>query len=102
MFTGLVLSAVLLQLITGAGLAGTYMPGLKTLTDHLEGTAQARATAFYAACFGVGSSVSIFVCGYLGREVGWQAAFLFGAAAPVVDSPSMADRRDSARPYFLR
>ncbi len=77
-------SALLCQFLIGAGLGGTYMPGLKTLTDHLEGTAQARATAFYAACFGVGSSVSIFVCGYAGREFGWQAAFLFGAVAPVV------------------
>lgn len=77
-------TALLFQFLIGAGLGGTYMPGLKTLTDHLEGTSQARATAFYAACFGVGSSVSIFVCGYLGGAVGWQAAFLFGAAAPVV------------------
>ncbi len=77
-------SALLCQFLIGAGLGGTYMPGLKTLTDHLEGTSQARATAFYAACFGVGSSVSIFVCGYLGRVFGWQAAFLFGAVAPVV------------------
>jgi MFS family permease len=77
-------SALLCQFLIGAGLGGTYMPGLKTLTDPLEGTAQARATAFYAACFGVGSSASIFVCGYLGREYGWQSAFLFGAVAPVV------------------
>lgn len=77
-------TALLCQFLIGAGLSGTYMPGLKTLTDHLQGTAQARATAFYAASFGVGSSTSIFVCGYLGREYGWQAAFLFGAAGPVI------------------
>jgi MFS family permease len=77
-------SALLCQFLIGAGLGGTYMPGLKTLTDPLQGTAQARATAFYAACFGVASSVSIFVCGYLGNTLGWQAAFLFGAAAPVI------------------
>jgi MFS family permease len=77
-------SALLFQFLIGAGLGGTYMPGLKTLTDHLEGTSQARATAFYAACFGVGSSVSIFGCGYLGGAFGWKAAFLFGAIAPVV------------------
>ena len=76
-------TALLCQFLIGAGLGGTYMPGLKTLTDHLEGTAQARATAFYAACFGVGSSVSIFTCGYLGREFGWQAAFMFGTVGPL-------------------
>ncbi len=77
-------TALVCQFLIGAGLGGTYMPGLKTLTDHLQGTAQARATAFYAACFGVGSSVSIFACGYLGSTLGWKAAFLFGAVAPVV------------------
>src|SRR4051812_13367387 len=38
-------SASFFQFVIGAGLAGTYMPGLKTLTDHLEGKAQSRATA---------------------------------------------------------
>src|SRR3990172_3939184 len=36
-------SALVFQFLIGAGLAGTYMPGLKTLTDHLEGKAQPRA-----------------------------------------------------------
>ncbi len=77
-------TALLCQFLIGAGLGGTYMPGLKTLTDHLEGTSQARATAFYAACFGVGSSVSIFICGYLGSAFGWKTAFIFGIAGPVL------------------
>lgn len=77
-------SALACQFLIGAGLGGTYMPGLKTLTDHLSGTAQARATAFYAACFGVGSSVSIFVCGYLGSKYGWQTAFMFGTVGPLI------------------
>ena len=77
-------SALACQFLIGAGLGGMYMPGMKTLTDQLEGKAQACATAFYAACFGVASSVSIFVCGWLGREFGWQAAFMFGAAGPLL------------------
>ena len=77
-------SAMLCQFLIGAGMGGTYMPGLKTLTDPLTGVAQARATAFYNACFGVGSSTSIFVGGYLGHNHGWHTAFLFGAVAPVV------------------
>lgn len=77
-------SALLFQFIIGAGLGGTYMPGLKTLTDQLQGAAQARATAFYAACFGVGSSASILVSGWLGQYSGWQSAFIFGAIAPLI------------------
>ena len=77
-------SASFFQFLIGAGLAGTYMPGLKTLTDHLEGKAQSRATAFYTAGFGLGSSISIVLSGKLGAVFGWQWAFVFGAIGPVL------------------
>ena len=77
-------SAALFQFLIGAGLAGTYMPGLKTLTDHLEGKAQSRATAFYTAGFGLGSSISIVLSGKIGAVFGWQWAFAFGAIGPVL------------------
>lgn len=79
-----ILSALVFQFLIGAGLAGTYMPGLKTLTDQLEGTAQARSTGFYTASFGIGSTISILVCGKLGAAYGWQAAFTFGAIGPLL------------------
>ena len=47
-------SALLFRGITGLGLAGVYMPGLKILSDRLEGHAQARATVLYTASFIVG------------------------------------------------
>ena len=84
LFADGLLSAAFFQLLIGAGLAGTYMPGLKTLTDHLEGKAQSRATAFYTAAFGLGSSISILVSGKLGAAFGWQSAFVFGAVGPVL------------------
>lgn len=77
-------SAAAAQFLIGAALGGTYMPGLKALTDHLEGAAQSRATAFYTASFGLGSTVSILVAGKLGATLGWQWAFWFGAAGPVL------------------
>jgi MFS family permease len=77
-------TALFFQMLIGAGLAGTYMPGLKTLTDQLEGRAQSRGTAFYVACFGVGSSLSIVACGHIGAMYGWKPAFWFGALGPVL------------------
>ena len=77
-------SALLFQFLIGFGLGGTYMPGLKTLTDHLEGKVQSRATAFYTASFGIGSSISIAVCGKLGATLGWQWAFAYGAIGPLL------------------
>ncbi len=77
-------SAALAQFLIGAALGGTYMPGLKALTDHLEGNAQSRATAFYTASFGLGSTVSILVAGKLGAGQDWQWAFWFGAIGPLL------------------
>lgn len=77
-------SAAFAQFLIGAALGGTYMPGLKALTDHLEGAAQSRATAFYTASFGVGSTISILVAGKIGATIDWQWAFWFGAIGPVL------------------
>lgn len=76
-------SALFFQFLIGAGLGGSYMPGLKMLADQLEGPAQSRAVGFYTASFGVGSTLSILFCGWIGAAWGWQAAFAYGAVGPV-------------------
>ena len=78
------MTALVCQFLIGAGLAGTYMPGLKVLADQLEGTVQSRATGFYTGSFGVGSTISILTCGHLAGALGWQAAFVFGAIGPLL------------------
>ena len=77
-------TALVFQFLIGAGLGGTYMPGLKVLADHLEGAVQSRAVGFYTASFGIGSTLSILICGWIGASIGWQAAFAYGAAGPVL------------------
>jgi MFS family permease len=75
-------TALAFQLLIGAGLAGTYMPGLKVLTDQLEGSTQSRSVAFYTASFGVGSTISIIACGKIGVAYGWVWAFVLGTIGP--------------------
>jgi MFS family permease len=102
-------TALLFQFLIGAGLAGTYMPGLKTLTDQLEGTRQARSTGFYTASFGIGSTISILVCGKIGAAYGWPFAFAFGALGPVIAAllvmrampPGRTRPRDEPTPPLL-
>lgn len=78
-------SAALLQLAAGAGIAGTYMPGLRALTDNVEGTrVQSRAVAFYTAVFGLGTSLSILLSGSIADAIGWRWAFALTSAGPVV------------------
>jgi MFS family permease len=77
-------SALFFQFLIGAGLGGSYMPGLKMLADQLEGPVQSRSVGFYTASFGIGSTLSILICGWIGAAHGWQAAFAWGAAGPAI------------------
>jgi MFS family permease len=77
-------SGALFQAATGAGLAGTYMPGLKALTDRVGPAQQSRTVAFYTASFGVGSSVSLALSGGLGSILPWRLAFALLASGPVL------------------
>lgn len=96
-------SALLFQTLIGAGLGGSYMPGLKILADQLEGPVQSRAIAFYTASFGVGSTFSILIGGWIGSAYGWQAAFAYGAAGPVLAAAlvNLAMPRGRTRPAGL-
>jgi MFS family permease len=77
-------SAVLFQALIGAGIAGTYMPGLRLLSDRISGPAQSRYIAFYTSFFGIGTALSLVMAGALAPAFGWQWAFFGSAAAPVL------------------
>lgn len=79
-------SALLFQALVGAGLAGTYMPGLRLLTDNFHGPKQSRAIAFYTATFGFGTTGSLLLAGALG-PVGWPWAFAAAALGPLIAGP---------------
>ena len=74
-------SAVALRTLAGVGLAGTYMPGLKALSDRFEGAAQSRSIAVYTASFGIGASVSFAIAGELAERLDWQGAFIVGGGS---------------------
>lgn len=76
-------SAAAFQALAGAGLAGTYMPGLKALTERVGGPRQSRYVAFYTATFGIGTSLSLVLAGSIGAGVSWQAAFAAAALGPL-------------------
>jgi MFS family permease len=76
-------SAVLLQTLAGAGLAGTYMPGLKILTDHVDAPRRGRWVAFYTSSFGVGASLSLLLASVASGPGGWRAAFAAAGLGPI-------------------
>jgi MFS family permease len=81
------LTGALFQALTGAGLAGTYMPGLKALTDRVTGALQARTVAFYTSSFGIGASLSLALAGWLAAALPWRHAFALLALGPLLALP---------------
>jgi MFS family permease len=72
-------SATFFRGLAGIALAGTYMPGLKILTDAIAGPKQSRWLAFYTASFSLGASASTAAMGAIGHAIDPAAAFLFAA-----------------------
>ena len=56
------------------------MPGLKAITDPLEGTAQSRAVSWHAAGVGISGAASFAIAGLVGNWAGASASFLLGGA----------------------
>src|SRR5919202_5840093 len=52
---------LLMRALAGVGWAGAYMPGLKAISDPLEGAAQSRGVSWHAAGVGVAGAVSFAV-----------------------------------------
>ena len=77
-------SAVFFQLLLGAGIAATYMPGLRLLSDRISGPYQSRYIAFYTSFFGIGTALSYAMAGFIAAAYGWKAAFLVSAGGPAV------------------
>lgn len=78
------LSAGAFQALLGAGIAGTYMPGLRLLADTAHGPSQSRYIAFYTSFFGIGAALSFALAGWIAPLWGWRAAFVACAAGSLV------------------
>jgi MFS family permease len=89
------LSGSATRLMAGMGLAGTFMPGLKLITERIGGIAGNRAIAFYMATFSLGASLSTILAGLVGHRFGWQAPFLAAAVLGFLAIPLVLG---SARP----
>ena len=72
-------SALAFRALMGVGWAGSYMPGLKALSDVTEGPQQSRAVAAHAAAVGISGALSFGVAGAVNVRLGWQWALVPGA-----------------------
>lgn len=75
-------TALIFMAINGAGLAGTYMPGLKILSDRIQTGEPTRHIAFYTAFFGIGTGFSYLCSGWILSALGWHYVFGIIALGP--------------------
>ena len=69
-------SAFLFRALAGLGLAGTYMPGLKLMTDRIGAhPRQGRYVAYYTAGFSLGTAASYPFSAEMAQWLGWRWAF---------------------------
>jgi len=78
------LTACMFQVLLGAGIAGTYLPGLRLLSDVAQGKSQSRYIAFYTSFFGIGAALSFALAGWIAPLAGWRMAFVYCAAGSLV------------------
>ena len=83
-------TAAPLRVLAGAGLAGTYMPGLRALTDRLPPSLQPRAVSFYTSSFSIGASASYWLAGLIAEEAGWRWAFALGGGGAALSGLAVA------------
>src|SRR5215470_11530062 len=77
-------SALVLRALTGMGWAGTYMTGLKLLSDHVDAKMMSRATAGHAASIGISGALSFATGDLIAAAAGWRTAFLAAAGSAAV------------------
>ena len=77
-------SAFAFRLIAGVGWAGTYMPGLKALSDFVEGPQQSRGVAFHAGSVGVSGAASFIIASTIASWFGWRWGIAFGGVCALL------------------
>ncbi len=77
-------SALLFRALWGIGWAGTYMTGLKALSDFVEGPGQSRAVTAHAASIGISGALSFAIAGTIAEWFGWRWGVALGGAGALV------------------
>ena len=74
-------SGMLLRALTGIGMGGTYMPGLKMVAERFDPSTRGRAIGIYVGSLVMGASLSLAVTGWLTGLAGWRTAFVWCSAS---------------------
>jgi MFS family permease len=75
-------TALFFMALNGAGLAATYMPGLKILSDRFQAGELTRHISFYTSFFGFGTGISYLCSGWILNILDWHYVFGLIALGP--------------------
>ncbi|ACM21640.1 membrane protein, major facilitator superfamily [Geotalea daltonii FRC-32] len=70
------LSALVFRGLTGIGMGGTYMPGLKLVAEKFAAGKRGKAVGIYVGSLVLGASLSLAVTGAVTSLAGWRWAFI--------------------------
>lgn len=76
-------SAAVLRTLTGFGLAGTYMPGLRLVSEKFASQRRGRAVGLYVGAFVLGSTLSLLLTGVMASLASWRKAFVVTSFGPL-------------------
>ena len=77
-------TAIIWRTLQGIGLAGTYMPGLKLLTDIVSESHRSRTVSWYTALFYVGAAFSLFYGANINGNMDWEWVWIFSSIGPAL------------------
>jgi len=77
-------SAMAARALAGFGWAGTYMTGLKLLSDLVDARTMSRATAGHAASIGVSGALSFATGDLIASYAGWEVAFIAASMSAII------------------
>jgi len=69
-------SGMIYRALTGVGMGGTYMPGLKLVAERFDSSHRGRAIGIYVGSLVMGASLSLAMTGWLTGLFGWRIAFI--------------------------
>ncbi len=76
-------SLLIARLLSGLGMAGTYIPGMTLIGAAVSQAERPRATSLYTSCLTLGTSLSFASAAILRMIGGWPQAFI-GAAVSCI------------------
>jgi MFS family permease len=76
-------SGMALRALTGVGIAGIYMPGMKLISQCVPAERRGRAVGLFVSSFTLGAAASIALGGGLAATLGWRTAFALTSVGPL-------------------